>query len=121
MEKYINFLKAHKNKPITDILKCGRTLCPELPTQDELDNYFANSKPTNKGLRGQIIEYGMFGNKPNSDKKPDLGEYDVKVTTFKKIWKESMYRLKEPRVSLTFLNLSKPLIPKAADTVKNSK
>jgi hypothetical protein len=85
--KYLEYLnKIIKNKSLREILQCARSICSGLPSEEELiKNLLSNKNKTDKGLTGKIIEYGLFGQKPNSDSSPDIIKlgYDIKTCAFK--------------------------------------
>lgn len=85
--KYLEYLNKNiKNKSLREILQCARSICSGLPSEEELiKNLLSNKNKTDKGLTGKIIEYGLFGQKPNSDSSPDIIKlgYDIKTCAFK--------------------------------------
>jgi hypothetical protein len=87
LRKYLEYLNKNiKNKSLREILQCARSICSGLPSEEELiKNLLSNKNKTDKGLTGKIIEYGLFGQKPNSDSSPDIIKlgYDIKTCAFK--------------------------------------
>jgi hypothetical protein len=87
LRKYLEYLNKNiKNKSLREILQCARSICCGLPSEEELiKNLLSNKNKTDKGLTGKIIEYGLFGQKPNSDSSPDIIKlgYDIKTCAFK--------------------------------------
>ena len=88
--KYLEYLNKNikniKNKSLREIIQCARSICSGLPSEEELiKNLLSNKNKTDKGLTGKIIEYGLFGQKPNSDSSPDIIKlgYDIKTCAFK--------------------------------------
>jgi hypothetical protein len=79
-----HFLKNNK-KNISETLSYARTQCTGLPTEEELMMLKTDKSCKDKGLFGKIIEYGLFGQKPNSDSSPDLVhlDCDIKSCVFK--------------------------------------
>ena len=67
-----------------------------LKTIDDVNNVFAANKTHDKGLCGKILEYALFGNIPNSDPNPDLGNNgDIKTNKWEKLKKSGGYRATE--------------------------
>lgn len=87
--KYIQDLNLNlKNKSIHEIITYARSICNGLPSEEKLIEELKSSKnATDKGLTGKIIEYGLFGQKPNSDSSPDIVKlgYDIKSCVFKSL------------------------------------
>jgi hypothetical protein len=86
MNDYIRYLNNSQLKTIKDILNYARTICDGLPSEEDIINTFKTNKNIkDKGLFGKIIEYGIFGQKPNSSSAPDLPTlgYDIKACAFK--------------------------------------
>ena len=87
--KYIQDLNLNlKNKSIHEIITYARSICNGLPSEEKLIEELKSSKnTTDKGLTGKIIEYGLFGQKPNSDSSPDIIKlgYDIKSCAFKSL------------------------------------
>lgn len=85
---YINrlnhFLKINK-KNISETISYARTLCTGLPTEEEVMMLKTDKSSKDKGSFGKIIEYALFGQKPNSDSNPDLVhlDCDIKSCVFK--------------------------------------
>jgi hypothetical protein len=78
--------KNIKNKSLREIMQYARSICNGLPSEEDLiKNLLSNKNKTDKGLTGKIIEYGLFGQKPNSDSSPDIIKlgYDIKTCAFK--------------------------------------
>jgi len=89
IQKLNNYTK-NKTKTITigEIFKFARSICNGLPSEEELNSVQKSDKYTkDKGLFGKIIEYGLFGQKPNSYSTPDLIKlgYDIKSCVFKSL------------------------------------
>ena len=86
---YIQDLNLNlKNKSIHEIITYARSICNGLPSEEKLIEELKSSKnATDKGLTGKIIEYGLFGQKPNSDSSPDIIKlgYDIKSCVFKSL------------------------------------
>ena len=82
---YISDLNRSPYKLLKDVLNYARQICVGLPSKEELEDYFKESKGTDKGLNGKVTEYGFFGQKPNSSSKPDLVRLgiDIKATAIK--------------------------------------
>ena len=85
--KYLEDLNKNiKNKSLRKIMQYARTICNGLPSEEDLiEKLISNKNKTDKGLTGKIIEYGLFGQKPNSDSSPDIIKlgYDIKTCAFK--------------------------------------
>jgi hypothetical protein len=77
-----------KNKTLSDIMQYARTICNGLPSEEDLiENLKSNKNTKDKGLTGKMIEYALFGQKPNSDSSPDIVKlgYDIKTCAFKSL------------------------------------
>ena len=85
--KYLEDLNKNiKNKSLREIMQYARAICNGLPSEEDLiEKLISNKNKTDKGLTGKIIEYGLFGQKPNSDSSPDIVKlgYDIKTCAFK--------------------------------------
>ena len=85
--KYLEDLNKNiKNKSLREIMQYARAICNGLPCEEDLiEKLISNKNKTDKGLTGKIIEYGLFGQKPNSDSSPDIIKlgYDIKTCAFK--------------------------------------
>jgi hypothetical protein len=101
---YIQKLNHYtKTKTIREILNFARSICHGLPSEEELNPLQKSDKCIkDKGLFGKIIEYGLFGQKPNSDSTPDLIKlgYDIKSCAFKNVHDNTGKNAKE-RQTLT--------------------
>ena len=83
INKYIN-----SNKTINEIMIYARNICDGLPSNEELFILLKSDKNINdKGLFGKIIEYSLFGQKPNCNSNADLVNlgYDIKSCAFKSL------------------------------------
>jgi len=77
-----------KNKTLSEIMQYARTICNGLPSEEDLiENLKSNKNTKDKGLTGKMIEYALFGQKPNSDSSPDIVKlgYDIKTCAFKSL------------------------------------
>ena len=87
LNAYIDNLSTYiKNKSVREILEYARSICSGLPIIEEIIIQLnTGKKEKDKGLFGKSIEYGLFGQKPNSDSTPDLVQlgYDIKTCAFK--------------------------------------
>jgi hypothetical protein len=87
--KYLEDLNLHiKNKTLHEIITYARNICNGLPSEEDLIKNLKSDKNTkDKGLTGKIIEYGLFGQKPNNDSTPDIIKlgYDIKTCAFKSL------------------------------------
>ena len=93
--KYLEDLNLYiKNKTICEsitlheIITYARNICQGLPSEEDLiENLKSNKNTKDKGLTGKIIEYGLFGKKPNCDSSPDIIKlgYDIKTCAFKSL------------------------------------
>ena len=103
LKRYLQELNKHIkiSTTVEQLINYGRSLCQGLPTEKQLNEEFVNYKPRDKGNLGKIIEYSLFGQKPNSNSECDFKdcERDLKVTKFKKM-KNGNYNAKE-RLTLT--------------------
>jgi hypothetical protein len=70
-----------KNKTLSDIMQYARS------EEDLIENLKSNKNTKDKGLTGKMIEYALFGQKPNSDSSPDIVKlgYDIKTCAFKSL------------------------------------
>ena len=78
------FIKMKKTT--LELIEYARSICYGLPSEEKLTEILSNSKNIkDKGLFGKIVEYGLFGQKPNSYSTPDLIKlgYDIKACAFK--------------------------------------
>ena len=86
MNSYIQELNKYiKNKTSLEMINYARSICSGLPSEEELTQLKTLKNTNDKGLYGKILEYGVFGQKPNSDSNPDLVHlgYDIKSCAFK--------------------------------------
>jgi hypothetical protein len=73
---------------LREIMHYATTICSGLPSEEEIiENLKSNNNTRDKGLTGKIIEYGLFGQKPNQDSSPDISKlgYDIKTCAFKSL------------------------------------
>ena len=86
--EYIKALNTNKGKPLRDWLIYARSIV-ELPNEETLLSLVREKSVRDKGFVGKLIEYGFFGQKPNCDSSPDLGELncDIKSCAFKLVKK----------------------------------
>lgn len=80
-EEFIKLLNKKKGCTLMELINYAQSICPDL------NNYSINDIPyneRNKGMLGEIIEYMLFGQRPNSSSNPDLPhlETDIKCTNF---------------------------------------
>uniref|UniRef100_A0A6C0B9C1 Uncharacterized protein n=1 Tax=viral metagenome TaxID=1070528 RepID=A0A6C0B9C1_9ZZZZ len=83
---YIKALNANKGKSLREWLNYARSICDGLPSEENMLAQLVSEKSAkDKGLVGKIIEYGFFGQKPNSDSSPDIIalKCDIKSCAFK--------------------------------------
>ena len=82
--RYIEILNKYKNISLDEIILKARVLIPEL-NNFKLEDIKTTQK--DKGGKGKIIEYCLFGQKPNCISEPDYGNLgiEIKVTNFKKL------------------------------------
>jgi hypothetical protein len=87
--KYLEDLNLYiKNKTLYEIITYARNICNGLPSEEDLiENLKSDKNTKDKGLTGKIIEYGLFGQKPNNDSTPDIIKlgYDIKTCAFKSL------------------------------------
>ena len=88
LAEYIRQLNLNiKHKTLCEVIGYARTICSGLPHEEELFKHFkkdATFVNKDKGLLGKIIEYALFGQKPNSSSKSDLlCGFDIKSCAFK--------------------------------------
>jgi len=98
-KEYIRRLNKYKNKiKYSKLILKARVLIPEL-NNFKLSN--VKTKQKDKGRKGKIIEYCLFGQKPNCISLPDYGNLgiEIKITNFKKL-KNNGYNAKE-RVTIS--------------------
>lgn len=93
-----------------------REICPELPCKDTCNAFLNTLQAKDKGSLGKIIEYAIFGQKPNNDSSADLTDIDIKVTHFKKL-KNNNYNAKE---RLTITNCGTTFDYNSFNEIKNS-
>ena len=81
----LNKYNIKKNKTILDMINYARSICRGLPSEEELTQLLNIKNTKDKGFCGKNLEYGLFGQKPNSDSSPDLVHlgYDIKSCAFK--------------------------------------
>ena len=73
LEQYINHMNLNKKPTVRETLSHAREICSGLPSEADIAEELKNDKNTkDKGLFGKIIEYGLFGQKPNSNSSSDL-------------------------------------------------
>ncbi len=98
LDLYIQYLNA-SNTTVFDMIRRAKEICEELP--DINDPFIETLKLKDKGSLGKLLEYLLFGQKPNCDSNPDLLKLclDLKVTHFKKL-KNGNYNAKE-RLTIT--------------------
>ncbi len=84
VSEYINQLNLHRGKSLRELLSIAHTVCNGLPSEADLQTTLCkNSNGKDKGLTGKVIEYGFFGNRPNSSPLPDLPcGLDIKSCAF---------------------------------------
>lgn len=86
LQNYLQDLNKNiKNKTISEILTYARSICNGLPSEENISMLKNDKNIKDKGLFGKIIEYGFFGQKPNSSSGSDLINlgYDIKTCQFK--------------------------------------
>ncbi len=90
LRDYITDLNTHLtlNPLLTTngLLNYARHICSGLPIEEQLlTNLKININKCDKGIYGKMIEYGFFGQLPNSYSSPDLVKsgYDIKSCAFK--------------------------------------
>ena len=84
------FLKT--SPTVSGVIQCARTLCDGLPSEEEVYKQFDSYGARDKGNLGKIIEFALFGQKPNCDACPDLEKLgiDLKVTKLKTMKNKNM-------------------------------
>ena len=93
LERYIkmlsSFMVSTNDCNQFTLFEYARKNCVGLPTEQEVRTKFDTTKgQKDKGLFGKVVEYGLFGQKPNSDAAPDLlCGLDIKSCVFKKLKK----------------------------------
>jgi hypothetical protein len=87
LDNYIHRLNTNCKKQYGKIINLGqlrdesRKIIPELPTNNEISNIFRNYRiKGDKGIIGKVLEYSIFGLKPNNESKPDLFKCELKMT-----------------------------------------
>ena len=96
-----------KNSPtVCGVIHYARTLCDGLPSDDELHKMFACYGARDKGNLGKILEFALFGQKPNCDACPDFEKLgiDLKVTKLKTMKNKNM----NAKERLTITNVGNP-------------
>lgn len=98
--KFIGLLQSKLPCTFIDAHNYASILCPELKSFCESNQQtFARTLKTDKGLRGKLTEFYIFGRVPNNDASPDTKGGDVKGTTAK-VMANSLCNAKE-RVTIT--------------------
>jgi hypothetical protein len=84
IQKFVELLLPKLPCTFIDAHNYACTLCPELRSFCESNKQkLARRLKTDKGLRGKLTEYYIFGRVPNNDASPDTKGGDVKGTTAK--------------------------------------
>jgi hypothetical protein len=94
--RYIAALHPFLPCTLSTLHQHARILCPELAAFCDANRQ--SLVGSDKGSAGKLVEFFVFGKKPNSDANPDLVLADVKATHVKKIG--DAYNAKE-RLTLT--------------------
>jgi DNA mismatch repair protein MutH len=71
--------KIKEGKSILEVIQYARNICSGLPTTEEIKKLENEKNIKDKGFTGKILEWALFGQKPNSDKSPDLNELDIDI------------------------------------------
>ena len=98
------FLKT--SPPVCTTIQYARTLCDGLPSEEEVYKQFNCYGARDKGNLGKILEFSLFGQKPNCDACPDLEKLgiDLKVTKLKTMKNKNM----NAKERLTITNVGNP-------------
>lgn len=72
---------------IKDTINYARSICGNLPSYEDITLLNTDKFINDKGITGKILEYALFGQKPNCDSSPDLINLntDIKSCSFKSI------------------------------------
>jgi len=74
-----NKIKENKSISIYELIEYARLICSGLPTIEEIKKLENEKNIKDKGLTGKILEYALFGQKPNSYNTPDLSKLDTDI------------------------------------------
>jgi hypothetical protein len=98
---YIRELNHNAGMSIKDFINAAneqrlKKYCENLKTMAQVYEVFGSNPTCDKGLCGKILEFALFGNMPNSDSDPDLGDNgDIKTNKWEKLKKSGGYRATE--------------------------
>tara|TARA_Y100000389_G_C17443736_1_gene510272 strand:+ start:59 stop:964 length:906 start_codon:yes stop_codon:yes gene_type:complete len=95
------FLQTSPPPTVRSTIYHARTLCKDLPSDDNIYTHFQGYGTRDKGNLGKCLEYALFGQKPNCNSNPDFLELgkDLKVTKFKTL-RNNNFNAKE-RLTIT--------------------
>jgi len=100
-DTYIRELNRNSGKPIKDFIEDAnkqglKKYWKDLKPMEQVYEVFGSNPTHDKGLCGKILEFALFGNMPNSDSDPDLGDNgDIKTNKWEKLKKSGGYRATE--------------------------